>query len=95
MLDIQYVVSSMDPFKGRYVQVIEVFEHEIQSITGKYFFGAFDNVEWAPGVFWTNFNLARSTFLKIETSNNDVKVDFYRDDARGGTYSLLHSYSLN
>ncbi len=45
--------------------------------------------------FWTNANLTRSTFLKVITSENDVTVEFYRDDARGGEYNLMHSYSLN
>jgi hypothetical protein len=45
--------------------------------------------------FWTNANLTRSTFSKVITSENDVTVEFYRDDARGGEYNLMHSYSLN
>jgi len=45
--------------------------------------------------FWTNANLARSTFVKIKTSAENVEVEFYRDDARGGEYNLMYTFSLN
>jgi hypothetical protein len=45
--------------------------------------------------FWDNANLTRSTFLKVRTSSNDVKIEIYRDDARGGAYSLMHTVILN
>jgi len=45
--------------------------------------------------FWINANLARSTFLKVITGENNVKVEIYRDDARGGEYQLRYSFTLN
>jgi hypothetical protein len=45
--------------------------------------------------FWNQANLARSTFMKVITSSNEVKIEIYRDDARGGTYSLMHTVILN
>jgi len=45
--------------------------------------------------FWRNANLARSTFVRIISSANDIKVEFYRDDARGGDYDLKYTFSLN
>jgi hypothetical protein len=45
--------------------------------------------------FWENANLARSTFLKIQTGAEKVKIDIYRDDARGGAYALMHTKVLN
>ena len=45
--------------------------------------------------FWGNASLARSTFLKVITSDKQVEIEFYRDDARGGKYSLMHTQTLN
>jgi hypothetical protein len=45
--------------------------------------------------FWEEANLARSTFIKILTNIDDATVEIYRDDARGGAYSLMHSVILN
>ena len=45
--------------------------------------------------FWEKANLARSTFLKIQTGADKVKIEIYRDDARGGDYSLMHTKLLN
>jgi hypothetical protein len=45
--------------------------------------------------FWENANLARSTFLRVITGGEGIKIEIYRDDARGGTYTLMHSYYLN
>lgn len=45
--------------------------------------------------FWENANLTRSTFIKIQTGGDDVKIEIYRDDAKGGAYTLMHSKVLN
>ena len=45
--------------------------------------------------FWENANLARSTFFRIITGTDKVKIEIYRDDARGGSYSLMHTEVLN
>lgn len=45
--------------------------------------------------FWENINFARSTFLKIYAGKEDVKVEFYRDDGRGRSYSLRYTLFLN
>jgi hypothetical protein len=45
--------------------------------------------------FWDQANLARSTFMKVIISNDEVKIEIYRDDARGGVYSLMHTTILN
>ncbi len=46
-------------------------------------------------IFWENANLARSTFFKIQTGTDKVKIEIYRDDARGGAYMLMHTHVLN
>lgn len=46
-------------------------------------------------VFWENANLTRSTFLKMKTNKEKVTIEIYRDDARGGEYSLMHTEILN
>jgi hypothetical protein len=45
--------------------------------------------------FWENANLARSTFFRINTSADKVKIEIYRDDARGGAYTLMHTKVLD
>jgi hypothetical protein len=45
--------------------------------------------------FWENANLARSTFFKIVTGMDKTRIEIYRDDARGGDYSLCHTEILN
>jgi hypothetical protein len=45
--------------------------------------------------FCRNANLARSTFVRIISDMHDIEVEFYRDDAMGGDYDLLYSFSLN
>jgi hypothetical protein len=45
--------------------------------------------------FWKKANLARSTFVKVNTSDENVNLQIYRDDARGGEYILMHELSLN
>ena len=42
-----------------------------------------------------NVNLARSTFLKIYVGKEKIKVEMYRDDGRGGSYSLMRTAILN
>ncbi|HMA61468.1 MAG TPA: metallophosphoesterase [bacterium] len=37
----------------------------------------------------------RSTFLKVYLKDDQIKVDVYRDDARGGKYNLMHTYFLD
>jgi hypothetical protein len=44
--------------------------------------------------FYGNYDLSRSTFIKV-TLEDPVKVDVYRDDARGGEYTLMHTVYLN
>ncbi len=44
--------------------------------------------------FYKNYDLSRSTFLKI-TLEEPVRVDVYRDDAKGGEYKLMHTVYLN
>ncbi|MDZ7260924.1 MAG: metallophosphoesterase [candidate division KSB1 bacterium] len=45
--------------------------------------------------FWENSGYARSTFLKIYAGKEEVKVEIYRDDGRGGIYSLRHTEILD
>lgn len=45
-------------------------------------------------VFWENINWQRSSFFKIMVGENDIKVEIYRDDGKGGEYSLRHSLYL-
>jgi hypothetical protein len=63
------------------------------------FYNQFDKIEQLrekyKRSFWTNANLTRSTFLKVVSSVNEVRVDFFRDDARGGSYNLMQSVILN
>jgi Calcineurin-like phosphoesterase len=46
-------------------------------------------------IFWDNSNWQRSSFFRITVSEDDISVKIYRDDARGGEYTLRHSFSLN
>lgn len=45
--------------------------------------------------FWKKSNFRKSTFLKVYAGKENVKVEFYRDDARGGPYSLRHTIILD
>ena len=45
--------------------------------------------------FRDNANLARSTFLRVISGDDKVKVEIYRDDASGGDYTLMHLVTLN
>lgn len=44
--------------------------------------------------FWENWSLSKSTFLKMRVSGKSLYVDFYRNDARGGDYSLEETVTL-
>jgi len=44
--------------------------------------------------FWENAAYAKSSFLKVYVSKNGVKVEIYRDDARGGPYALRKTVVL-
>ena len=59
------------------------------------FSGDKDRREQYNASFWQRANLARSTFLKISTSGQGIELQIYRDDARGGTYQLMHELNLN
>jgi len=45
--------------------------------------------------YWSNWNLTKSTFMKVSIINEEVKVLVYRNDARGGPYSLTYTEILN
>ncbi len=44
--------------------------------------------------FWRNVNYAASTFIKFYVGKNKLKAEFYRDDGRGGEYSLRYTLML-
>ena len=46
-------------------------------------------------IFRENFGLTRSTFIRILVAKDEVKAEFYRNDAMGGEYSLVLSETLN
>ena len=41
------------------------------------------------------FKTTQSTFIKVQVYRDEVRLDVYRDDARGGEYSLTKSMVLN
>ena len=45
--------------------------------------------------FWENCNYTKSSFFKIYAGEKSVKVEIYRDDGRGGDYSLRHTLILD
>ena len=45
--------------------------------------------------YWENISFARSTFIKVSAGKEKVKVEYYRDDGRGGPYSLRHTLILD
>jgi hypothetical protein len=51
-----------------------------------------DNLE---KTFWKNANYAHSTFIKFYVDGSKIKIEFYRDDGRGGEYSLRRTVFLN
>ncbi|MCH7762297.1 MAG: hypothetical protein IIB95_00975 [Candidatus Marinimicrobia bacterium] len=44
--------------------------------------------------YWNNWDLSRSTFMKIRIKGNNIFVDVYRNDAKGGPYSLVYTEKL-
>lgn len=45
-------------------------------------------------LFWKNCGWRKSSFLKIFVGPEDVRLEIYRDDGRGGKYSLRHNMYL-
>ena len=45
--------------------------------------------------FRQNAGLARSTFIKVNTDGISCSLEIYRDDARGGPYTLMHRVVLD
>jgi len=45
--------------------------------------------------FWENIGYSKSSFMKVYVSEKSVKVEVYRDDGRGGDYSLRYTEILN
>jgi len=45
-------------------------------------------------LFWENANYAASTFIKFYVGQKKVKAEIYRDDGRGGTYTLKKTLRL-
>jgi len=41
------------------------------------------------------FKTTQSTFIKVQVYGDEVRLEIYRDDARGGEYSLTKSMVLN
>ncbi len=44
--------------------------------------------------YWKNWNLARSTFMKVRIGGDHIFVDIYRNDAKGGPYLLVYTEKL-
>lgn len=44
--------------------------------------------------FWENSEYRKSSFLKFYVGKSNVKVEIYRDDARGGEYELHRTFLL-
>jgi hypothetical protein len=42
-------------------------------------------------LFWANANYSASTFMKFYVGSSRVKIEIYRDDRKGGKYSLVES----
>jgi hypothetical protein len=45
--------------------------------------------------FWENSEYRKSTFFKLYVGRDQIKVEIYRDDARGGEYSLRETLYLD
>jgi len=45
-------------------------------------------------VFWKNLEWQKSSFYKFSVGEDDIKVEIYRDDGRGGEYSLRQKFYL-
>ena len=46
-------------------------------------------------LFWKNANYAASTFIKFYVGKKQVKAEIYRDDGRGGEYTMKKTLILN
>jgi len=46
-------------------------------------------------LFWKNANYSASTFIKFYVGKKQVKADIYRDDGRGGEYTMRKTLILN
>ena len=46
-------------------------------------------------LFWKNANYAASTFIKFYVGKKRVRAEIYRDDGRGGEYSLRKTLILD
>jgi hypothetical protein len=45
--------------------------------------------------FWENMTFAKSTFIKVYAGKEKVKVEYYRNDGRGGPHTLRHTLILD
>ena len=46
-------------------------------------------------LFWKNANYSASTFIKFFAGKTRIKAEIYRDDGRGGEYTLKKTLVLN
>jgi hypothetical protein len=53
-----------------------------------------DRIDDLAETFWENANYAASNFIKFYVGKNKIKAEFYRDDGRGGVYSLRKTLIL-
>jgi len=53
-----------------------------------------DRIDDLAETFWKNANYAASNFIKFYVEKNKIKAEFYRDDGRGGVYSLRKTLIL-
>lgn len=53
-----------------------------------------DRIDDLAETFWKNANYAASTFIKYYVGKNKIKAEFYRDNGRGGVYSLRKTLIL-
>lgn len=44
--------------------------------------------------YWKNWSISASTFTKINVRNNEITADVYRNDAKGGPYTLVYTEKL-
>ncbi|UCD37445.1 MAG: metallophosphoesterase [Fidelibacterota bacterium] len=45
--------------------------------------------------YWDNWNLTRSTFVRMRIKREQVTAEIYRNNARGGPYTLTHTQIIN
>ncbi len=53
-----------------------------------------DRINDLAETFWENANYAASNFIKFYVGKNKIKAEFYRDNGRGGVYSLRKTLIL-